>query len=114
MPALPPQSAQPERVPVALTEADEQHAVLTFSGILDAQALPELEELLIDRRLRQAGTWVWNMSGLERIGLACAYALLRAVTHAPETVSVTIRGARRAVLRTLRHAGLDIVVTIEE
>ncbi len=114
MPAMPPQSARPERAPVVLTEADEQHAVLTFSGILDAQTLPELEELLSDRRLRQAGTWVWNMSGLERIGLACAYALLRAVTHAPETVTVTVHGARRAVQRTLRHAGLDTVVTIEE
>ncbi|MFG2532989.1 STAS domain-containing protein [Streptomyces sp. NPDC048516] len=111
---MPPQSAQPERAPVALTEADGQHAVLTFSGILDAQALPELEELLSDRRLRQAATWAWNMTGLERLGLACAYALLRAVTHAPETVTVTVRGARRAVQRTLRHAGLDTVVTIEE
>lgn len=49
--------------PVALTEADEQLAVLTFAGVLDAHALPELEELLSDRRLRQAGIWVWDMSG---------------------------------------------------
>ncbi|MGW7488248.1 STAS domain-containing protein [Streptomyces sp. NPDC054786] len=111
---MPPQPAQPERAPVALTQADEQLAVLTFSGVLDAHALPELEELLNDRNLRQAGTWVWDMSGLERIGLACAYALLRAVTRAPETVSVTTRGARRAVQRTLRHAGLDTVVSLTE
>ncbi|MFJ5798378.1 STAS domain-containing protein [Streptomyces decoyicus] len=109
-----PEPAQSERTPVVLTEADEQHAVLTFAGVLDAHALPELEELLSDRRLRQAGTWVWDMSGLERIGLACAYALLRAVTRAPETVSVTVSGARRTVQRTLRHAGLDTVVTIGE
>ncbi|MFD0168774.1 STAS domain-containing protein [Streptomyces decoyicus] len=111
---MPPQSAQPERAPVALTEADDQHAVLTFAGVLDAHALAGLEELLSDRRLRQAGTWVWDMSGLQRTDLACAYALLRAVTRAPETVSVTVRGARRAVRRTLRHAGLDTVVSIEE
>ncbi|MEU9484164.1 STAS domain-containing protein [Streptomyces decoyicus] len=109
---MPPQSAQPERAAVALTEADEQQAVLTFAGVLDAHALPELEELLGDRRLRQAGTWVWDMSGLERIDLACAYALLRAATRAPETVAVTVRGARRAIQRTLRHAGLDTVVSI--
>lgn len=112
MATMPPQS-QPERAVVALTEADEQHAVLTFSGVLDAHALPELEKLLSDRRLRQAGTWEWGMSGLQRIDLACAYALLRAVTRAPETVSVTVHGARRAVQRTLRHAGLDTVVSME-
>ncbi|MFC9227745.1 STAS domain-containing protein [Streptomyces decoyicus] len=108
---MPPQS-QPERAAVALTEADEQHAVLTFAGVLDAHALPELEELLSERRLRQAGTWVWDMSGLQRVDFACAYALLRAATRAPETVPVTVRGARRAVQRTLRHAGLDTVVSI--
>ncbi|WP_406214183.1 STAS domain-containing protein [Streptomyces decoyicus] len=114
MASIPPQSAQPERAPVAFTEADEQHAVLTFAGALDAHALPELEELLSDRRLRQAGTWVWDMSSVQRIDLACAYALLRAVTRAPETVSVTVHGARRAIQRTLRHAGLDVVVSIGE
>lgn len=114
MAAMPPQSAQPQRAPVAITEAGEQHAVLTFSGVVDAHTLPELEELLSDRRLRQAVTWAWDMSGLERIDLACAYALLRAVTRAPETVSVTTRGARHSVRRTLRHAGLDTVVTIKE
>ena len=72
MASMPPQSAQPERAPVAFTEADEQHAVLTFAGALDAHALPELEELLSDRRLRQAGTWVWDMSSVQRIDLACA------------------------------------------
>ncbi|WP_328535082.1 STAS domain-containing protein [Streptomyces sp. NBC_00344] len=108
------QSLQPQHLPVAIIEADEQHAFLTFSGVLDAHALPALEELISDRRLRQAGDWVWDMSGLERIDLACAYALLRAVTRAPRTVSVTTRGARRAVQHTLRHAGLDTVVTTEE
>ncbi|MFF9785819.1 MULTISPECIES: STAS domain-containing protein [unclassified Streptomyces] len=87
---------------------------MTFSDVLDAHALSELEELLSDRRLRQAGTWAWDMSGLERIDLACAYALLRSVTRAPETLSVTIRGPRRAVQRTLRQAGLDTVAAIEE
>ncbi|MGY5079158.1 STAS domain-containing protein [Streptomyces nigrescens] len=109
-----PQSAQPQRAPVAITAVDEQRAVLTFSGALDAHALPELEELLSDRRLRQASTWTWDMTGLERTDLACVYALLRAVMRAPETVSVTARVARRAVQRTLRHAGLETVVTIEE
>ncbi|MFJ8673340.1 STAS domain-containing protein [Streptomyces sp. NPDC093589] len=108
-------SVQPQRATVAITEADEQRAVLTFSGALDAHDLPELEELLGDRRLRQAGSWIWDMSDLQRIDLACAYALLRAVTRAPESVSVATRGARHAVQRTLRHAGLDTVVTtIEE
>ncbi len=52
------------------------------------------------------------MSALEHIDLACAYALLRAVTGTPEReVAITVRGARPAVHRTLRHAGVDTVVT---
>ncbi|QMU17982.1 STAS domain-containing protein [Streptomyces pristinaespiralis] len=98
---------------VRIVEADGHHAVLVFSGVLDAHALPELEERLLDPRLRQAGDRVLDMSGLERIELACAYGLLRAVTVAPEAAVITVRGARRGVVRTLRQAGLDAVATFE-
>lgn len=109
----PDRPARSETGSVRIAEAGGQHAVLAFSGVLDAHALPELEERLLDPRLRQARTWVLEMSGLERIDLACAYGLLRAVTVAPEPATVTVHGARRSVVRTLRHAGLDAVATIK-
>ncbi len=96
--------------PVRIAEADGRHAVLAFSGTLDAAALGVLEELLLDPRLRQPGTWTLEMSDLEHIDLACAYALLRTVTRA-EPVGLTVRGARPAVHRTLRQAGLDAAAT---
>ncbi|MEV4046295.1 anti-anti-sigma factor [Streptomyces sp. SAI-195] len=95
--------------PVRIAEADGRHAVLAFAGDLDAHALGVLEKLLLDPRLREPGTWTLEMSGLEHIDLACAYALLRTVTRAPEPVSLTVRGARPSVHRTLRQAGLDTV-----
>ncbi|WP_051865470.1 STAS domain-containing protein [Streptomyces griseus] len=99
---------------VRIAEADGEHAVLAFTGDLDTQALRELEALLLDRRLRRAGTWVLDMSGLVRLDLACAYALLRAATRAPEPAALTVRGARRDVQRTLRRSGVDAVATVEE
>ncbi|UQA90827.1 STAS domain-containing protein [Streptomyces halobius] len=99
---------------LAVDTTDGQRAVLAFSGVLDAHALRELEELLLDPRLRRAGAWVLEMRAVERIDLACAYAVLRAATSLPETPAVTVRGARRSVQRTLRHAGVDAVVTFEE
>ncbi|CAL9316526.1 MULTISPECIES: STAS domain-containing protein [Streptomyces] len=98
--------------PVRIAEADGRHAVLAFAGDLDAPALRVLEELLLDHRLREPTAWTLDMSALEHIDLACAYALLRAVTGTPEReVAITVRGARPAVHRTLRHAGVDTVVT---
>ncbi|GHI93987.1 STAS domain-containing protein [Streptomyces olivaceus] len=95
--------------PVRITEADERHAVLAFAGDLDARALGVLEELLLEPRLRKTGAWTLEMSGLEHIDLSCAYALLRTVTRTPEPVALTVRGARPAVQRTLRQAGLGTV-----
>ncbi|MGW8062547.1 STAS domain-containing protein [Streptomyces ziwulingensis] len=100
--------------PVTIVEADEQHAVLAFAGDLDASALRLLEELLLDHRLRRPGAWTLDMNDLARIDLACAYALLRAVTRAPVPAVLTVRGARPAVHRTLRHAGLDAVAGFVE
>ncbi|MFF3333408.1 STAS domain-containing protein [Streptomyces sp. NPDC002888] len=99
---------------VSIAEADGQHAVLAFTGVLDMHVLSELEVLLLDERLRQADAWDLDMSGLERLDMACAYALLRAATRAPEPAALTVRGARRDVHRTLRQAGVDAVATIEE
>ncbi|MFJ8702812.1 STAS domain-containing protein [Streptomyces ardesiacus] len=95
--------------PVRIAEADGRQAVLAFSGTLDAPALGVLEELLLDPRLREPGVWTLDMSDLDHIDLACAYALLRTVTRTPEPVALTVRGARPAVHRTLRQAGLDAV-----
>ncbi|WP_217167447.1 STAS domain-containing protein [Streptomyces sp. AC512_CC834] len=100
-----------QNAPVRIAEADGQHAVLNFSGTLDAPALGLLEELLLEPRLRQPGALVLEMGDLEHIDLACAYALLRTVTRTPAPEALTVRGARPAVHRTLRQAGLDSVAT---
>ncbi|MFI8947146.1 STAS domain-containing protein [Streptomyces sp. NPDC053750] len=99
---------------VRITEADGQHAVLAFSGVLDSHELRVLEELLLDSRLRSPQEWTLEMRDLDHLDLACAYALLRAVTRAPEPAAITVHGAHPAVHRTLRHAGLDTVATFTE
>ncbi|MET9255033.1 STAS domain-containing protein [Streptomyces sp. NPDC048182] len=99
--------------PVRIAEADATHADLAFTGVLDAHALRLLEELLLDPRLRRTGSWILEMSALERIDLACAFGLLRAVTRAPDPAAVTIHGARPAVHRTLRDAGMDTVARFD-
>ncbi|GAB2958324.1 STAS domain-containing protein [Streptomyces pseudoechinosporeus] len=103
----------PRRPPVALT-TDGEVATLVFSGALEARMVRPLEEQLADPRLRHARRWELEMSELARMDLACAYALLRAATTLPEPVEVHIRGACRAVRRTLHEAGLDMVATLEE
>ncbi|GAA2428938.1 STAS domain-containing protein [Streptomyces macrosporus] len=105
--------AASSRPVVAITTVGDDRAVLTFSGDLDADKLRELEERLLDPRLRDAREWVLEMSDLAHLDLACAYALLRAATR-PEGVALTVRGARRSVQRTLRHADVDAVAVIEE
>lgn len=101
------------RFSVALT-TDGERATLVFSGALEAGMVRELEEQLANPMLRQARVWQWEMSGLARLDLTCAYALLRAATTPPEPAAFHIRGARRAVRRTLHHADVDAVATIEE
>ncbi|MEU3844119.1 hypothetical protein AB0E88_29360 [Streptomyces sp. NPDC028635] len=53
-----------------------------------------------------------DLRDVTRIELACAYALLRAITLHSGTAAV--RGARRPVLRTLQQAGLNSAAEIEE
>ncbi|RZB14343.1 STAS domain-containing protein [Streptomyces sp. F001] len=74
----------------------------------------KLEEQLADTRLGHAHVWNLEMSGLTRLDLTCAYALLRVATTLPEPVELHVRGARRTVQRTLRDIGFDAVVAIEE
>ncbi|MFF9115133.1 STAS domain-containing protein [Streptomyces massasporeus] len=107
-------AAEPPFVPpgVAITAIDGEGAEVTLSGDVSAVMLRELETLLADLRLQRAQYWVLDMQGVRRIELACAYALLRAVTEHSGTA--VVRGARRPVRRTLRHAGLDRAAAIEE
>ncbi|MFF8938086.1 STAS domain-containing protein [Streptomyces paradoxus] len=104
-----PQPAQPG---VAITTVDSRYAEITLTGDVGTVMLRDLEERFDDPRLHSAEHWVLNMRSVARIDLACAYALLHAVTRHPGTASVC--GARRAVLRTLRRAGLDKACVIEE
>ncbi|MFJ1732855.1 STAS domain-containing protein [Streptomyces sp. NPDC088254] len=106
-------AAEPQSVPpgAVITAIDGQHAEVTLSGDVSAVLLRDLEAQLADPHLRKADHWVLNLSGATRIDLACAYALLRAVTE--HSGATAVRGGRRAVLRTLRHAGLDKATVIE-
>ncbi|HEX5569552.1 MAG TPA: STAS domain-containing protein [Streptomyces sp.] len=109
-----PHSVSAHRSALTITVVGGRRAVLTFSGALDAGLLRELEERLLDPLLGEAREWVLEMSDLTHLDLACAYALLRAATRQPETVTLTVRGAKRSVQRTLRDAGVDAVAVIEE
>lgn len=104
-----PQSAQPGMV---ITAVDARHAEVTLTGHLSTRVLCDLEEWFDDLRLQRADHWVVDMRGVTRIELACAYALLRAVTAHSGTAS--IGGGRRPVLRTLRRVGLDKAAVIVE
>ncbi|MGP3977953.1 STAS domain-containing protein [Streptomyces sp. 8N114] len=95
------------RPTVSVTMIDGRRAELVFAGDLGAEVLRELEEQLSDPRLLTAREWVVDMSGVTRLDLACAYALLRAAVERPETAKLVVHGARRDVQRTLRHAGID-------
>lgn len=98
--------------PLSIEEADGC-ATLRFTGDLAAGTVLDLERKLLDPCLSQARAWVLDMTGLVRVDLTCAYAPLRAVTRLPRTTAVQVRGARRDVQRTLRHAGFDALTSIE-
>ncbi|MFH8409255.1 STAS domain-containing protein [Streptomyces sp. NPDC018019] len=99
---------------MTVASVDGRRVVLTFRGELHADALRALDARFADPRLREADAWVLEMHELTHIDLACAYALLRALSRRPDGASLTLRGARRAVARTLRHAGIDAIGAIEE
>jgi anti-anti-sigma regulatory factor len=104
-----PHSAQPGTV---ITAIDGRRAEVTLTGDVGSRLLHDLEARLADSRLQHAEHWVLDLYGVTHIELACAYALLRAVSERSGTVAV--HGGRRSVLRTLRHAGLDKAAVIEE
>lgn len=109
-----PDSTPGPRSAVAVVAADGGRAELVLAGDLDLDVLRELEQRFDDPRLREAAEWILDMDGVTHMDLACAYALLRAATRRPRTVTLTVRGARRPVQRTLRAAGLDAIARIEE
>ncbi|WP_242483221.1 STAS domain-containing protein [Streptomyces sp. HSG2] len=97
-----------------IAEAGGERAVLMLAGDLSGPSvLRELEELLLDPRLACSPSWVLDTARVDRLDLACAYAVLRAVTTTPRPVALVVRGADRGVHRTLRQAGLDRVAVFE-
>ncbi|GAA1544321.1 STAS domain-containing protein [Streptomyces albidochromogenes] len=98
---------------MAVSAPDGGPVELVLAGEIGTDALRELEELLGEPSLREADEWLVDMSRVTRLDLACAYALLRASTLRTESAALTITGARRAVRRTLRHAGLDAIAGTE-
>ncbi|CAL9587997.1 STAS domain-containing protein [Streptomyces sp. enrichment culture] len=100
--------------PMVIESAGGGRAVLVFSGELEAHAVGPLEERLGDPRLRDAAEWELRMHDLTRLDLPCAYALLRAATVRDTPAVVRVRGAHRAVRRSLREAGLETVATFED
>ena len=109
-----PGSTPRPRSAVTVVAADGQRVELALAGDLDLDVLRELEERFDDPRLREAAEWILDMGDVTRMNIACAYALLRAATRRPENVTLTVRGARRPVQRTLRAAGLGAIAQIEE
>ncbi|MFF7771813.1 STAS domain-containing protein [Streptomyces massasporeus] len=97
---------------VVIDEIDDRNAKVTLTGDFGARLLRDLEERLDDPRWHAAKHWIMDLRDVHRIDLACAYALLGAVTRHSGTA--TVRCARRTVLRTLRDAGLDRATVIEE
>ncbi|MFH8347728.1 STAS domain-containing protein [Streptomyces sp. NPDC018045] len=98
---------------MTIASVDDCRVVLTLRGELHADTLRMLETRFADPRLREARAWVLELHELTHIDLACAYALLRALSRRPDGTALTLRGARRHVARTLRHAGIDAVGAIE-
>lgn len=99
---------------IAVRATDGRRAELILAGDIRAGLLRELEKRLETPPLSETDEWIVDMSGVTGIDLACAYALLRATEQRPETATLTVRGARHAVQRTLRHAGLDAVAAMEK
>ncbi|MCZ7456614.1 STAS domain-containing protein [Streptomyces sp. WMMC940] len=109
------EDTNPQAGPISIVStADGLRAEVVLTGDIGAATLRELEERLDASPLAEAAEWVVEMSGVTHLDLACAYALLRAAGLRADPAALTIRGARRTVRRTLRHAGLDAVATIEE
>jgi len=102
-----------EGASVTVTTTRDGCAELTLTGDIDAGVLGELEARIDAPPLSDAEEWRVDMTRVHHLDLACAYALLRAVTQRTVPVSVTIHAAHRTVQRTLRHVGLDAVATIE-
>ncbi|MGP4001749.1 STAS domain-containing protein [Streptomyces sp. 8N706] len=109
-----PYPASVPRTPTVTLTVDGQRATLVFSGELNAYMARAMEERFLDPRLLAAREWVLDMSELERMDLACAYALMRAATGTSGPAVIRVRGARRNVQRTLHHAGVDEVATFED
>ncbi|WP_073948707.1 STAS domain-containing protein [Streptomyces kebangsaanensis] len=106
-----------ERFPapaMAVRATDGRRAELILTGDIRAGLLRELERCLGAPPLSEADEWIVDMSEVTGIDLACAYALLQAAERQPETATLTVRGARHAVQRTLHHAGLDAVAVMEK
>ncbi|MFC8585331.1 STAS domain-containing protein [Streptomyces sp. NPDC057217] len=108
-------STPPTGPSMRVSAADGGRAELVFlAEETGADTLRELEEILGSRPLGESAEWLVDMSRVVHFDLACAYALLRAATLRPEPASLTVHGARRAVRRTLRQAGLDAVADFRE
>jgi anti-anti-sigma regulatory factor len=99
---------------IAVRATDGRRAELVLAGDVGTGLLRELEKRLGAPPLSEADEWIVDMSGVTSIDLACAYALLQATERRPETATLTVRGARHTVQRTLHHAGLDAVAAMEK
>lgn len=92
---------------------DGGRVTVTLRGVLYSSMARALEEGLQRLGSGDAHTWIVDMRAVERIDLVCAYALLR-LAGAVDAPRVIVMRPNRRVERTLRHAGLDAVATIEQ
>ncbi|WP_311137564.1 STAS domain-containing protein [Streptomyces sp. I6] len=71
----------PHVEPVISVSTAGRRAELVLSGEIGAAVLRELEQRLDAPALAGAAEWVVDLSGVTRLDLACAYALLRVATQ---------------------------------
>jgi anti-anti-sigma regulatory factor len=71
-----------------------------------------IEEQLQDPQLRDARKMLLDMRSLDRIDLACTYALLRAAS-ATDTPNVITYRPNQRVQRILHRVGMEAVATFE-
>lgn len=99
---------------VRLKSVDGGRAELSLSGEVTGNAALEIEERLAHKSLRGVCEWVLDLSEVEQLDAACAYALMRPLVEVSPPPVVNVRGARKRVRRTLHETGAEKFLNIED
>ncbi|MET9514509.1 STAS domain-containing protein [Streptomyces sp. NPDC002994] len=99
---------------VRLKSVDAGRAELSLSGEVTGNAALEIEECLSSKALRGVREWVLDLSEVQQLDAACAYALMRPLVEVSPPPVVSVRGARKRVRRTLHETGAEKLLHIED